>query len=67
MAHHERELERVAHRHQSLQVVVASLREAVGEARAAGAPWSAIAEVMELSEDELIAAFNRDVSTYADG
>lgn len=51
------ELERVAHRHQSLQVIVTAVRDAVEEARAAGAPWAAIAEVMDIPEQDLIAAF----------
>lgn len=51
------ELERVAHRYRSLQVMVTAVREAVVAAREAGAPWTAIAEVTGIPEDELAALF----------
>lgn len=50
-------LDKLAQRHRGLRIIVTAVHHAVEDARAAGASWAEIAEVLELSEDEVRARF----------
>jgi uncharacterized NAD(P)/FAD-binding protein YdhS len=60
-ADYQRELDVLAQRYRSMQSMVTAVRQAVEAARAAGAPWTAIAQVVALPEGELRALFDGHV------